>query len=198
MAGQASARRPDRNPCYNLSMRLGLVSDTHSLYDPLLDRLFAGVDAILHAGDVGSAEVLESLGRLAPVHAIRGNIDEKKPTRHLPAHLAVELGGWRFLLLHDLGKPAKPNPAAARLITREDPTIVLAGHSHNALLEEAAGRFFVNPGGAGKKRFKLQRTAGILRLDGPRAAAEIFSLEDPALPLWKHRDFFRPAARRGA
>lgn len=179
-------------------MRIGLVSDTHSLYDPLLDQLFAGVDAILHGGDVGSLAVLESLERHGPVHAIRGNIDEKKATSHLPDHLSMDLGGWRFLLVHDLGKPAKPHAPVARLIAKEDPVIVLAGHSHHARLEELSGRFFVNPGGAGKKRFRLQRTAGILQLGRDRAAAEIFSLEDPAMPLWLRREFFPAAALRGA
>lgn len=173
---------------------LGLVSDTHSLFDPQLENLFRGVEQILHAGDVGAPEVLEKLEAIAPVIAIKGNIDEKYPTKKLPATRRIELRGQRLLLIHDAGKPALPTPALRRLLDEEDPAIVLSGHSHQARLSQVEGRLFVNPGAAGKKRFRLERTAGLLGLEPARARIEIYSLEKPGLPLYLEGDF--PLAKR--
>jgi putative phosphoesterase len=170
-------------------MLLGLISDTHGFFDPALPALFAGVEEILHAGDIGKGAVLERLGALAPVSAIRGNIDEKLPTRALPVELALERQGAKIFITHDAGKPGhRPAPLAAA-IERFRPGIILSGHSHRASILRADGRIFVNPGSAGKKRFNLKRTAGLLHLSADLVRVEIYSLEGPAPSRYLAGDF---------
>jgi len=171
---------------------LGLVSDTHGLFDPQLRELFAGVEEILHAGDIGPSAVIEELSALAPVSAIKGNIDERYPTKSLPAVRAVEKAGQRFLLVHDAGKPVKPTPAFRELLHARAPTIVVSGHSHKARMEQVGDRLFINPGSAGKKRFSLERTAGLLKITGNKVRVEIFSLEKPGRPLYLEGEFLIP------
>jgi uncharacterized protein len=138
---------------------------------------------------VGDPAVLARLEEIAPVAAIKGNIDAKFPTKRLPAELTVECEGKRLLLVHDAGKPLAPVPAFRKVLDRENPAIVLSGHSHRARCARVGDRIFINPGGAGKKRFKLERTAGLLRLSADRARVEIYSLEKPGLPLYLEGDF---------
>ncbi|PRW56978.1 metallophosphoesterase [Chlorella sorokiniana] len=152
----------------HLQMLVGLVSDTHGVYDPALATHFAGADAILHAGDVGShgghEAVLARLREVCPaVHAVRGNVDDDAAAqRDLPESLLLTLAGWRVLLIHILAD-------AAAAIQRHQPDIVLHGHSHQYSLEEVAAPqggplLHINPGSAGPARFKLKRTAALLRL----------------------------------
>jgi uncharacterized protein len=159
--------------------RVGLVADTHGLVEPRLERLFAGCDLVLHAGDVGKEEVLASLRAIAPVWAVRGNVDELGPLEGLPEVLRVDLGGLTALLVHDLGPRDRPHPPAARAIARVRPQIVVHGHSHrpgHALLD---GVLFVNPGSAGPRRFSLPRTAGILVVEGRSIRLDLLDLAGP-------------------
>jgi hypothetical protein len=161
------------------TVRVGLVADTHGFVDPGLERLFAGCDLLLHAGDVGKEAVLASLGALAPVRAVRGNVDELGPLEDLPEVLRVDLGGLVALLVHDLGPPDAPRLPAARAIALHRPEIVVHGHSHrpgHALVE---GVLFVNPGSAGPRRFSLPRAAGILEVEGRSARLDLFDLAGP-------------------
>ena len=98
-------------------MRVGLLSDTHGLLDPKLEELFAGCDLILHGGDVARHAVLEALGRLATVVAVRGNNDLGPFGESLPATAVVEVGALRAFLIHELGSPERPGPTAARART---------------------------------------------------------------------------------
>jgi hypothetical protein len=157
-------------------VRIGLVSDTHGLLDPALALLFAGCDAILHAGDVVKAEVLGGLERVAPVTAVRGNNDGSPALARLPETALVPLGVLTALLVHDLGAREKPKPPARALIARRRPEIVVHGHSHRPGAVVVEGRLFVNPGSAGPRRFSLPRTAGILAVRGRRARVELFDL----------------------
>ncbi|KAL4452144.1 hypothetical protein ABPG75_007806 [Micractinium tetrahymenae] len=161
----------------NPAMRVGLVSDTHGVWDPALaDHLGSGgaVSAILHGGDVGShgghAAVLEHLRGLAPTTAVRGNVDDDAAARaELPVTALVRLAGWAILLVHILA-----SPEAAAAIEQHQPDIVVHGHSHKFSVEtvplpggSAGGpkrRLLVNPGSAGPARFRLGRTAALLCL----------------------------------
>ena len=140
-------------------MRIGVVSDTHGLVRPGLLALLRGVDAILHAGDVGDGAVLEALGELAPVHAVRGNVDGPG----LPETLALELGGRRFGLAHGhlIGAQGRER-ALVKLFPEAE--FVVYGHTHEARLEVHGTQLVLNPGSCGPRRFSLPVTAGLLEL----------------------------------
>jgi len=171
-------------------LKIGLVSDTHGLYDPHLAPVLHGCDVILHAGDVGSGEVLDQLRLMAPVHAVRGNVDG--PDNGWPPSLTITLSGVTIYVLHVLaatqsdlaqwghtarvsGKLPKP---AERLFRGLDPAIevVVFGHSHSPCLLTLGGIMWVNPGSAGPQRFKLPRTSATLEIVGDRIAASVHSL----------------------
>ena len=156
---------------------MGVVSDTHGLFDPKLDSLLAGADLILHAGDVCAAAVLQQLSKLAPVHAIHGNRDVPPLSQKLPAWRLEQIRGSRVLVLHDLGKPTSLRPPAKALIEQLRPEVVVSGHSHQWALEAVEGTLFINPGSAGPKRFKLVRSAAKLLFRDQTIEARIYSLE---------------------
>jgi uncharacterized protein len=157
-------------------MRAGLVSDTHGLLDPRLERLFAGCDLILHGGDVGRQLVLDGLAAIAAVHAVRGNNDLGPLGESLPESLVLRLGELKALLLHDLGSPARPAAPARRALAGAGAHLVLHGHSHRPAALLHGGVLFVNPGSAGPKRFSLPRTAGVLTVEGRSVQVELFDL----------------------
>lgn len=141
---------------------VGVIADTHGLLrDEALEAL-RGSDVILHAGDVGRPEILARLERLAPVHAVRGNVDAGAWADALPDRAAIELGGVPVLLHHG----HRPVPDEAVRAAR----IVVQGHSHRASVERSGGRLFLNPGSAGPRRFRLPVTMARLYLgeDGTR------------------------------
>jgi putative phosphoesterase len=148
------------------SMRVGLISDTHGLLRPEAVRALKGVQRIIHGGDIGGPEVLEALGAIAPVEAVRGNNDRGAWARTLPADLTLELAGVRLYVLHDL-KELALDPAAAGL------ALVITGHSHQPGILESHGVLYVNPGSAGPRRFRLPVTVAHLWLHGGRVQAEI-------------------------
>jgi len=127
---------------------VGVISDTHGLMRPEALAALAGSDAIVHAGDIGSAEVLSALAAIAPVTAIRGNNDRDAWARALPETEAVEVGGVWLYVLHDMHE-LDLDPRAAGFAA------VIAGHSHRPLIEERHGTLYVNPGSAGPRRFTL-------------------------------------------
>ncbi len=152
-------------------MRIGVISDTHGLLRPEAEARLAGVARILHAGDIGDPDIVPRLERIAPVAAIRGNVDIDDWAAAYPERLRLELGGCDILMLHDLGTLAT-SPAA------EGITVVISGHSHRPEIEERAGVLFLNPGSAGPRRFRLPVTLAILDVGGGRARAEIQHLLD--------------------
>jgi putative phosphoesterase len=155
-------------------MRIGLISDTHGLLRPEALAALAGVDRILHAGDVGDDGILDSLAELAPLTAIRGNVDRAGRCAALPATELVELGGVRFYMLHDLHQ-LDLDPAAAGI------DVVVSGHSHQPLIDRRKGVLYVNPGSAGPRRFSLPVSVGFVRLRSGAAESEILPLlRDPA------------------
>ena len=153
-------------------MRVGVISDTHGLLRPEALAALQGAEHILHAGDVGDPAILDALCTIAPVTAIRGNIDEGGPCAWLPATALVELAGQSLYLLHD-GKQLDLNPEAAGIAA------VISGHSHRPLLETRRGVLFLNPGSAGPRRFKLPVTVAWLHLESRGPRAEIVTLPLP-------------------
>jgi uncharacterized protein len=135
---------------------VGLISDTHGLLrDEAVDAL-RGSELIVHAGDVGKLEILTALRRLAPVVAVKGNIDKAPWTSQLPETAVVEAGAATIYVLHDL-QELDLDPAAAGI------QIVISGHSHKPSRTERSGILYINPGSAGPRRFHLPVT--VARLD---------------------------------
>jgi putative phosphoesterase len=159
--------------------RIGLVSDTHGLFDARLAELFARCDAILHAGDVVKPAVLAALAAIAPVTAVRGNNDDGPSLAHLPETALVPVGALTALVVHDLGARERPGPPARGVIARSHPEIVVHGHSHRPGTALLHGTLFVNPGSAGPRRFSLPRTAAVLVARGRHVRIEIFDLAGP-------------------
>jgi putative phosphoesterase len=163
--------------------RIGVVSDTHGMFDAKLTRMFQGVSLILHAGDVGDNDVLTRLSEVAPVRAIAGNNDTGPWARQLPAARVERLGKLPVLIVHALGTVREPDLKVQFLLEAEKPRIVVSGHSHKGALEVHEGRLYVNPGGAGKKRFKLIRSAAVLEVGAKQVKATLRSLESDALDV---------------
>jgi uncharacterized protein len=147
-------------------MRIGLISDTHGLVRPEALQALAGVERIIHAGDVGGPEVIDALRSIAPVDVVRGNNDKDPWGAKLPSRLALEFEGVRVHVLHDL-KEMDVDPAATGF------RVVVAGHSHKPVVKERDGVLFVNPGSAGQRRFSLPVTIAYLTISAGKAQAEI-------------------------
>lgn len=135
---------------------VGLISDTHGLLRPKALEALRGCDAIIHAGDVGDIAIVRALERIAPVVAVKGNIDITGTAAELPATAVLETGAARIYVLHDL-HDIPLNPAAAGF------QAVVSGHSHRPVSEWRSGVLYVNPGSAGRRRFRLPVT--VARLD---------------------------------
>jgi len=146
-------------------MRIGVISDTHNYFDPRIPKLFAGVDHILHGGDIGLPIIVLELEQIAPVTAVAGNTDD--PGFHYRPTQTVELAGRKFLVHHIVNPHAHGDPIKAR-IAREHPAVVVFGHTHKPFCETIGGTLFFNPGYAGKSRFGLERSVAILHC-GERA-----------------------------
>ncbi len=157
-------------------MRVGLVADSHGLFDPKLPELLRGCALLLHAGDVVKADVLAAHEAIAPVRFVRGNNDHGPSFAAFPETLLVAVGGLTALVVHDLGARERPKPPARAILTRERPQIVVHGHSHRPAAVVVGETLFVNPGSAGPRRFSLPRTAGILTVRGRTARVELFDL----------------------
>lgn len=150
-------------------MKIGVLSDTHGLLRPEVLTAFCGVDHLLHAGDVGDPRILEVLRTLAPLTAIRGNIDTHGPCATLPATEAIELDGYLLYLVHAL-PDLDVNPVAAGI------SAVLYGHSHKPTSERKNGVLYLNPGSAGPRHFSLPMTVALLHLTPTSIEAEIIPL----------------------
>jgi uncharacterized protein len=133
------------------SLTIGVISDTHGLLRPEAIAALAGVDHILHAGDVGDPAILTRLRAIAPLTAIRGNVDTSGLCATLPATEAVELAGQLFYLVHSLDD-LDLDPRAAGIAA------IVSGHSHRAKIEQRHGVLYLNPGSAGPRRFDLPIT----------------------------------------
>lgn len=150
-------------------VRIGLIADTHGLLRPEALDALRGCDHILHAGDIGSPDILPALDALAPVTAIRGNNDTAVWASDLPETTVARLGGVAIHLIHDL-RTLAAHP-------RHDPVdVIVCGHSHRPCVERRDGRLLVNPGSAGRRRFRLPITVAFLKIDAGRVDATIVPL----------------------
>lgn len=179
-------------------MRIGVVSDTHGYFDPRLPELLAGVETILHAGDVDSPDILAELEQIAPVHAVRGNVDGHElglpltrtfhfenvqiKMQHILSAQPSELVAWS-------GQAGAGMPIPGRrteLLQSFDPEtrVVIFGHSHQPCLITISQKLFFNPGSAGKRRFALPRCCGLLDISANEIEGSLISLEnkDSKLP----------------
>ena len=151
---------------------IGVISDTHGLLRPQAIDALRGSAHIIHAGDVGAAEILEKLSLIAPVTAVRGNVDKGEWARKLPDTEVLEVGGISIYTLHDLGQlDLKPRAAGF--------AVVISGHSHVPKQEIRDGVLYFNPGSAGPRRFKLPITCGRLTLEAGIPRAEFFPIVHP-------------------
>src|SRR5205085_2838412 len=138
---------------------VGVISDTHGLLRPEAVAALQGSDYIIHAGDVGDPEILSELAKLAPVTAVRGNVDRDKWARDLPETNVLQVGATAIFVLHDVGQ-LDLDPRVSRFAA------VIFGHSHRPTQEMRDGVLFFNPGAAGPRRFTLPVTVGRLRIAG--------------------------------
>ncbi len=150
-------------------MLIGLVSDTHSLIRPEIFTALAGVDLILHAGDVGGSAVLTELGAIAPVQAVYGNTDVPGDP-NLKAELLLDIDGVSIHVSHghEFG-----SPTPEKLLARYPANIIVFGHTHKPLVERAGARLVVNPGAAGPTRFSSKPSAARMRVQEGKTAVEI-------------------------
>jgi putative phosphoesterase len=150
-------------------VRIGLISDTHGLVREEAVAALKGCSHILHAGDIDQPEVLDTLRKLAPVTAVRGNNDRGPWAQAIPEYEVVELGGVMIYLRHDeLTLDVDPKAAGFR--------VVMFGHSHKPRVETRDGVLYVNPGSAGPRRFKLPVAVGELLIEGDQVSARIIEL----------------------
>lgn len=150
-------------------MRIGLISDTHGLLRPEALAALQGCARIIHAGDIGKPEVLDGLRAIAPLEAIRGNIDTADWARELPERLDLRIGSLTLHVLHDL-KLLDIDPLAAGI------DVVIAGHSHKPKVERRDGVLYINPGSAGPRRFSLPISLALLQLNDGEAQVELVTL----------------------
>ncbi len=152
-------------------MNIGVISDTHGLLRPEALEALRGSEQIIHAGDIGAPEILEKLAKIAPLTAIRGNVDKGAWARKLPKTEVLEVGGVAVYVLHDLAElDLKPETAGF--------AAVISGHSHIAKQEVRAGVLYFNPGSAGPRRFKLPVTVGRLIVESGNVRGEVVKIAD--------------------
>lgn len=156
---------PDKN-----RFRIGVISDTHGLLRPGVARIFSNIDRILHAGDVGGFSVMEELQKIAPVTAVRGNMDGGEWAQGLPPFEAVSIGGLNIYVLHDL-YDLDIAPSADGF------SVVINGHTHRPAIRSQKGVLYLNPGSAGPKRSGKPVSVGLLHIENGRAEAEIIEIE---------------------
>jgi len=147
-------------------MRIGLISDTHGLLRPEALAFLRGADHIIHAGDIGAAQILDELNALAPVTAVRGNNDTGRWARAVPLTADLAIGGVAIHVLHELDHLRKTIKAR----------VVIYGHSHKPLIKEDDGVLYVNPGSAGPRRFTLPIALGELEIQRGKVRARIKEL----------------------
>lgn len=151
-------------------MLIGVISDTHGLLRPEALSALAGSKHILHAGDVGDIRILDRLHQIAPVTAIRGNVDVHAECSLLPPTEAVELAGRLFYLVHSV-HDLDIDPLAAQV------DIVISGHSHKPAIEQEKGVMYLNPGSAGPRRFNLPVSVALVTVDESRLEPRIVELD---------------------
>ncbi|MGB3122832.1 MAG: metallophosphoesterase family protein [Pseudomonas sp.] len=149
--------------------KVGVISDTHGLLRPEAVAALQGCEQIIHAGDIGAPQVLQQLAHIAPVRVVRGNNDQDAAwAQQVPDQLMFDLKGWKTLVVHDIADvPALLDPHTRLVIT---------GHSHKPLIEWRGATLYVNPGSAGRRRFKLPVTLAVLDVQEAAIEPRLISL----------------------
>ncbi len=153
-------------------MKIGVISDTHGHLDRRVEKIFAGVDHILHAGDIGYASIILELQLIAPVTAVMGNTDSDIGYRTTEV---TEVGDKKFLV-HHIVSPRELNDYVKERIKKDRPHAVVFGHTHKAFAQMVNGIFFFNPGYAGKPKFGAERSVAILHIEDGNFRHEFISL----------------------
>jgi uncharacterized protein len=158
-------------------LRIGVIADTHGLYDPAVEEHFVGVTEILHAGDIGDRSVIQRLKQLAPVTVVSGNVDDYEKSG-FPRRVIVRRGGCKIALCHILYEKGSITKEAQAWLDQEQPDVCVFGHSHRPTLDLHGKTVLFNPGSAGPKRFSLPRGIGLLTINGGRATPSLIRLND--------------------
>ncbi len=164
-----SIQQEKKTKSANDACLVGVISDTHGLLRPEVIKALEGVSLIIHAGDIGTPAVLDSLEKIAPVIAVRGNTDRDGWACRLPLTEVVEIGGVSLYVLHDLGR-LDLHPAVSGF------SAVISGHSHEPAIEHRNNVLFLNPGSAGPKRFTLPVSIALLRIENNSVKPELLTL----------------------
>ncbi|SET35462.1 metallophosphoesterase family protein [Pseudomonas graminis] len=152
-----------------MSVKVGLISDTHGLLRPQALQALQGCDYLIHGGDIGKPEILEALKAIAPLTVVRGNNDTDDAWAcDVPYEAVLRIGGLAIYTTHILADVPKALPEGVR--------VVVTGHSHRPLQQMRNGVLFINPGSAGPRRFKLPITIGLLHIDGDEVRGELIEL----------------------
>src|SRR5262245_14089785 len=159
------------------SLRIGVIADTHGLFDPMIARYFTDVDRIIHAGDIGDPLVIRRLEAIAPVTAVSGNVDDAE-SLGFPSETIIDLAGRRVAVRHIVYEAGRIRKDARVFLEREEPDICIFGHTHQPRVEQFGRTLLMNPGSAGPKRFQLPRGLGILTLTSARVFPGLIRLED--------------------
>ena len=154
-------------------MRIGVISDTHGHLDPKVREIFAGVDHILHAGDMGFASIVMELEDIAPVTAVLGNTDDART--EFKEMEVTELGGLKCLV-HHIVDPQTPSERLQQAFLHHSPDVVVFGHTHQVFHEVVEGRLYLNPGYSGRRKGEERRTVAILRLEPEGVEIDVIDL----------------------
>ena len=166
------------------AIRIGVIADTHGLFDPAVRRHFKDIDHILHAGDIGDQSVIEQLEQIAPVTAVSGNVDDEQSV--FPSETVIKLAGLRIAIRHILYEGGKLTKDGRAFLDREQPDLCVFGHTHQPKIEWLSKTLLFNPGSAGPKRFKLPRGVGILVLARQGIIPKHILLDDRMAKLMPH------------
>ncbi|WP_024657906.1 metallophosphoesterase family protein [Pseudomonas syringae USA007] len=152
-------------------MKVGVISDTHGLLRPEAIAALEGCEQIIHAGDIGSQDIVEQLGSIATLHIVRGNNDvDAEWAKPIADHLRFDIQGWQVLLVHDI--------ADVPALLDDSVKLVVTGHSHKPLIEWRGNTLYLNPGSAGRRRFKLPVTLALLEVSSDAMAPRLVQLLD--------------------
>jgi uncharacterized protein len=159
------------------AVRIGVIADTHGLYDPAVEEHFAGVSAIVHAGDIGDRAVIESLKGLAPVVAVSGNVDQYERSG-FPRQIVIRRNGKTVAVRHVLYEKGRLTEDARRWLDSHQPDVCIFGHSHRPTIDRYGPTLLFNPGSAGPKRFSLPRGIGLLTISRKTVLPCLIKLRD--------------------
>jgi uncharacterized protein len=178
------------------AVRIGVIADTHGLYDPAVEEHFAGVTAIVHAGDIGNRAVVESLQAIAPVVAVSGNVDEYERSG-FPRQIVIGRNGKTIAVRHVLYEKGKLTEYATKWLDAEQPDVCIFGHSHRPTIAWHGRTLLFNPGSAGPKRFTLPRGIGLLTISRKTILPRLIKLRDK-VHRRELRESMNRATRKGA